>query len=335
MAPSTSPTSLSVTLSHVIKYLTRSVDAHFDLITVSKLRVALEAELSNAFARSWDPACPERGSGHRCLTINPVTLPPRAIYNACLAAGVQWADWSHLIAGSEFDMFIDPGCVSLRFGLNKPFTVYSARGTQSAPAPQSQRLAPRPTVAPLSLAANNFAASKTVAQQVCEAEDYDDLFLMIADEIAEPEWFTPLIESFPSVPKQPCRPAAALLGTRPSLSLAIPRHSRSSSSCSIASSEVSSGYSSCSTDSGYFGPRSLSPSSGSSPETPGSDYRSRRTRQREAKVFVDYTKKDVTPYDGGKTTVLGGGVMLGAPAPAAGHRRTHSKATTPSGTWRL
>ena len=41
---------------------------------------------------------------------------------------------------------------------------------------------------------------------------------------------------------------------------------------------------------------------------------SRRERARQARVFVDATKKEVTPYDGGKTTVLTGGVMLGAPA---------------------
>ncbi len=34
-----------------------------------------------------------------------------------------------------------------------------------------------------------------------------------------------------------------------------------------------------------------------------------------SRVFVDSTKKEVTPYDGGKTTVLTGGVMLGALAP--------------------
>lgn len=39
---------------------------------------------------------------------------------------------------------------------------------------------------------------------------------------------------------------------------------------------------------------------------------SRRERARVAKVFVDNSKNQVTNYDGGKTTVLTGGVMLGA-----------------------
>lgn len=40
---------------------------------------------------------------------------------------------------------------------------------------------------------------------------------------------------------------------------------------------------------------------------------SRRERARQARVFIDTSKTEVTPYDGGKTTVLTGGVMLGAP----------------------
>lgn len=31
----------------------------------------------------------------------------------------------------------------------------------------------------------------------------------------------------------------------------------------------------------------------------------------QSQVIIDVTKKEVTPYDGGKTTVLTGGVMLG------------------------
>jgi hypothetical protein len=40
--------------------------------------------------------------------------------------------------------------------------------------------------------------------------------------------------------------------------------------------------------------------------------RSRRERARQARIYVDSSKNQVTPYEGGKTTVLTGGVMLGA-----------------------
>ncbi|KIJ45760.1 hypothetical protein M422DRAFT_251061, partial [Sphaerobolus stellatus SS14] len=38
--------------------------------------------------------------------------------------------------------------------------------------------------------------------------------------------------------------------------------------------------------------------------------------------LIDATKKQVTPYDGGKTTVLTGGVMLGRPSAAPQTPRT-------------
>jgi len=43
-------------------------------------------------------------------------------------------------------------------------------------------------------------------------------------------------------------------------------------------------------------------------------------------VVVDSTKKEVTPYDGGKTTVLTGGVMLGMKNPVP---QTPRNPTTP------
>jgi hypothetical protein len=59
---------------------------------------------------------------------------------------------------------------------------------------------------------------------------------------------------------------------------------------------------------------------------------SRRERSRHARVFVDTTKTEVTPYDGGKTTVLTGGVMLGGgPKTAPKPKATTNAAST---TWR-
>jgi len=75
----------------------------------------------------------------------------------------------------------------------------------------------------------------------------------------------------------------------------------------------------------------VSNSSGAKPE----QKQSRRERARQARVFVDTSKTEVTPYDGGKTTVLTGGVMLGG-APKAGKPKykASSPATTSSNGWR-
>ena len=54
---------------------------------------------------------------------------------------------------------------------------------------------------------------------------------------------------------------------------------------------------------------------------------SRRERARQARVFVDTTKTEVTPYDNGKTTVLTGGVMLGG-GPSKGHKAKQHSASS-------
>lgn len=123
--------SLSVTLDNAIAYLTRSLIQHYSATTVIKLQLALEANLTAQFAPSWVPTEPLRGSGRRCLTLSPSALPPRPVYNACKTANVEWSQWIATLGGIEFDLFIDPGCVSIRFGnwdsgkVSKFLTVWS------------------------------------------------------------------------------------------------------------------------------------------------------------------------------------------------------------------
>nr|GAT49741.1 predicted protein [Mycena chlorophos] len=121
--------------------------------------------------------------------------------------------------------------------------------------------------------------TKTAAQILIEddaAED-DQIFSMIADEICAPTWMTPVLAEFPDKP-------------------------RSQSRCSSRSSNSSSGLS--------FS--SISDSSHSSSVSSAVPRQSRRERARQARVYVDTSKKEVTEYDGGKTSTLSGGVMLGA-----------------------
>jgi len=140
--------------------------------------------------------------------------------------------------------------------------------------------------------------SKTVAQQLLEndTESDDLIFTMIADEVCAPTWMTPTVAEFP-------RPRSL------SPLSAISSHSRSSS----RSSNSSSGFSFSSADSSHS---STSRSGYSSTSVKSGDEnmhprQSRRERARQARVFIDTSKKEVTPYDGGKTRVLSGAVMLG------------------------
>ena len=61
---------------------------------------------------------------------------------------------------------------------------------------------------------------------------------------------------------------------------------------------------------------------------------SRREKARQARVFVDTSRTEVTNYDGGKTTVLTGGVMLGAARVGPASKPIASKASSTGFGWR-
>ncbi|KAF7794708.1 hypothetical protein EIP86_005846 [Pleurotus ostreatoroseus] len=319
---------LSVALAQAITYLTRTLITRYSATTIIKLQLALEANLTAQFEPSWVSSEPLRGSGRRCLTLSPHCAPPRAIYNACKVAGVEWSVWASLLGGVEFDLFIDPGCVSIRFGnwdtgkVGKFFTVWSQE------VPESQTRAPSPL------------ESKTVAQQIILAdEDEDDeLFAILSDEIREPTWLTPIASQFPRPPSPP----RSLSSSPISVMSALSSHSRTSS-CSSVSSGADSIFSQRTNNSyGSATTISLSSSASSCSTSPDEEKPkfklSRRERARQAKVFIDTTRTDVTNYDGGKTTVLTGGVMLGRraqvkPAPAAPLAQKKPESSI-AGSWR-
>lgn len=268
--------SLSVTLAHAIAFLTRPLIPSYPAATVIKLQLILEANLTALFATTWTPEEPLRGSGRRCLTLSPTCLPPRVIHSACLAAGVQWFDWITALGSCEFDFFVDPGCISVRFGNgSKLVTIWSEELEAASPI----------------LPSNVQFQSKTIAQQLLESEsaDDDEIFAMIADEVSAPTWATPVIDRFPP----PARSESPLS--------AVSSDSRSSSRSSNSSSCFS-----------YASTARTDSCPSMSPQTSSANKISRREKARQARVFVDTSKTEVTPYDGGKTTVLTGGVMLGA-----------------------
>ncbi|KAF9473302.1 hypothetical protein BDN70DRAFT_774519, partial [Pholiota conissans] len=272
--------SLSVAVANTITFLTAQLQGKYASSTLLKLRMVLEANLTAHYAPSWLPKDPIRGSGRRCMTLSPACLPPRPIWTACTAANVQWFDWIALLGNSEFDLFVDPGCVAVRCQ-DKIITVWSDEPAVPAPGAPMAHGSLRSQMAP----------RKTFAQQVLEEdkEEEEKIFTLLADEISAPTWMTPIVTQFP------------ISGRSTSPMSSISEQSRCSSRSSNSS---SSGFSFSSADTASS---RTSAASGKNGEVK----QSRRERARQARVFVDTTKTEVTPYDGGKTTVLTGGVMLG------------------------
>ncbi|KAI9066668.1 hypothetical protein FKP32DRAFT_1565258 [Trametes sanguinea] len=318
--------SLSVALAQAITYITRPLIARYSAVTIIKLQLALEANLTAQFTPSWVPTEPLRGSGRRCLTLSPFGVPPRPVYNACKSAGVEWTEWIALLGNFEFDLFIDPGCVSIRIGAagaGKFVTVWSEDVSM---AEQKKAIAAKEATLDAQFKAQAAARAaakpqKTYAQQLLEVDqDDDELFTLIADEIREPTWLTPILSEFPSVPS----PERSITSSPMSTISTLSSHSRSSSSSS------SSGFtfSSVESNDSFGSATTISQASCSnSPSDEKPKFKlSRRERARQARVFVDTSKNAVTNYDGGKTTVLTGGVMLGAankPKPTTAPKKTN------------
>jgi len=300
--------SLTIAVTHAISFLTRPLVGKYSHSTIDRLHTALEAQLAAHYLPTWVEADPSYGSSARALTLAPEVIPPSAIWRSGIAAGVAWSDWIAALGGFEFDLFVDPGRVAFQIGawaesLSGLHIIWQVD-------PSSRK-------------------HKTLAQSIVDDEE-NAIFNMIDMEVSAPSWLTPILDRFPSVP--PSISSSPAVGI-PSLSVALPL-TRSSSR---ASSSSSSGFSFSSGESDSASSMSTPSSCRSSLDLPPVTFvpkakehairhRSRRSRGRVQDVFVDAAKKEVTNYDGGKTTVLTGGVMLGGPAPSA--------ASKPKNDWR-
>ena len=295
--------SLSTAVARVVIFLTEKLIGSYPDNTLIKLRLSLKDNLTTHYAPYWDIQRPIKGSGRRSMTLSPMCLPPRPIWSACAAANVQWFDWISLLGNKEFDLFVDPGCIAVRCQ-NMVYSVWTAE--------------PASCAAPVS---DNFvsgivSSTRTFAQQLIgnDLEEDQLLFQVLANEInSGPVRATPISTQI-AIPARSTSPLSS-----------VSEHSRCSSRSSSSNSSGTSSFSFASDTSSSH--TSLSASTSSSK---GDAKQSRRERIRQSRVFVDTSKTEVTPYDGGKTTVLTGGVMLGGGPKAAKPK----KALSGDNSWR-
>ena len=289
---------ISHTLAHAISFLTRPLFPSYPATAIAKLRSVLNANLTSYYAPLWAAREPLHNPTRCYITLSPDRLPPSVIYSACLATDVQWFDWISLLGGREFDLFVEPGRVSVRCSRNRTSDIQwtTVWVDQPASAPLAvESLGLRTVRMPVN---PGRPQAKTLAQQLLEVdcEDDEQLFTLIADEVSSPTRASSS-QRYRSAPIRSSSPLSTISAHSRSSS-----RSSNSSSCFSLVSAVSSGFVT---------------SMSSSPSPDFSDNRSRIDPPRPIRVFVDTSKTEVTPYDGGKTTVLTGGVMLGGASTAS------------------
>lgn len=294
--------SFSTAINHAIAFLTlpliQATPAPYPTRTVQALQNALFTTLSASLA-----------SGRKFFTLNPRTVPPKPVYTACLAAGVQWARWISLLTDREVDLIIDAGKVEIRVD-EQAVTVWEDTTRNLWNTQPSRVEAPK---------------GKTLAQLVIEADEdeEEEIFAMLAARM-----------NVPIVSPTPTRDTFVIdpIPTQEPISRSS---SRSSCTTSSDSSDYSTSPSSCSSSPSIISKNLASSSSSSESELDAPKPRkrsviSRRERARLARVFIDTSRVQPTDYDSGRTGVLTGGVMLGG-----GRTSSKPRATTAAGnSWR-
>ena len=324
------PTMIPTSISQAINFLTRPLIFSQEPDMIDSLQMILRSTLQAVYSAAR--------TSRLVLALSRLSLPPRPIYAACIASGLQWQEWIALLSSRDFDLVIEPHRVFVTYVGPNPRTVivWSEPNAPVKRLPLS-RLNLQGFQVPISKlgrqsfmqaslkatigSAQTRANTRTLAQQLLESDDKreaDELFAMISTSaIISP---TPTREKFfMDIPMN-----------------AFPSPLSSPEVISPATSRPSSRSSTTSSSSSFFDTESMTSESSTS-----SDFLS-STKPRDTfvspttRVFVDNEKKDVTKYlyQGGVSTVLTGGVMLGGSATAKNSGAKSTNKISSANPWR-
>ncbi|KAF8899940.1 hypothetical protein CPB84DRAFT_1106580 [Gymnopilus junonius] len=312
---------------------------------VNTLKTILRTTLNS----SYNPA----RDGRLILSLSASSIPPRPIFAACIASGLHWAHWMKLLGDRDFDIVLDAHSVVVLYLGPKPqpITIWSEQTLTPAKRALLAHLTEEQPQVPISKLGQQSAMqaslratvssavarahTRTLAQQLLESEhekEADEIFAMISRtailspsptrerfpsiDIDIPTTFIPMVTtSFPSPLSSP-EPLSSPDSSRPSSRL---------SSFSFSSDDES--VTSVSSTSSFDFLASTKPRITITP--PATTSVKPTTINRHAPAFVprqpvaprvvnDSNKKEVTKYlyQGGVSTVLTGGVMLGGASKA-------------------
>ena len=312
MAFSTS-TMVPTSLSQAINFLTRPLILSQEPDMITSLQMILRSTLQAVYSAAR--------TSRLVLSLSRSSLPPRPIYAACIASGLEWHEWIALLGSRDFDLVIEAHNVSVTYvGPNPRTVIVWSEPISPVKRPLLSRLNFHNLQVPISKlgqqsfmqasrkatvdSAQTHANTRTLAQQLLESDhkqEADEIFAMISK--------TPIISPTPTRERFfidiPVNAFPSPLSSPEVISPATSRpSSRSSTFSTLSFSDTESMTSASSTSSDFS-----SPTKSQTKTT----FVSHSTR-----VFVDNDKKDITKYlyQGGVSTVLTGGVMLGGSAVA-------------------
>ncbi|KAK2467517.1 hypothetical protein APHAL10511_000372 [Amanita phalloides] len=287
-------------LTEAIVFLSRPLLMFYTPSEIATVQAVLQTTLPTAYFSSREPRL--------FLTLSPAIQPPPPILAACVAARVRWADWIVVLGGKEVNILIEPSRAVIRYGSQGGSikTIWQELKAYRPPQPQLRIQVPSPVSSAHVTVASAIprAQGRTRAQELLECNDKEE-----ADEIFA------LISNVTGITPTPTHRQFQLDNPSPVSSPESSRPSSRSSNFSLFSlaSSTDSMTSLSSTSSTCIEKASIKPIVCRSSRSLRSDDVPEPEDADELHVHVDTSKKAVQKYlyQGGVSTVLTGGVMLG------------------------
>ncbi|KAF9558447.1 hypothetical protein CPC08DRAFT_709597 [Agrocybe pediades] len=344
----TTTAAVPVCITQAVNYLTRPL-----ILTQSKLKVeAMKAVLCVALDSIYNPESTLEATLE--LPFSMSCLPPRPVFGACMACSIPWSLWMSLLGGRDFTLFIEPHRVSafypgaipqktviwseLKTSLGSHNNLNGSHQVPISKLAQQAHYHQRTTenMASLRTTVRSAAArvqNRTLAQELLqseEREEAEELFAMLSSTcILSP---TPTRVAFSSPQPPIARPSLITTPTLPSPLESVRTLSEGSSSRPSSRSSNFSTFSFSDDDESITSASSVSsfdfpiPAVKKAPAFVPRQVQMRNAiaaaaasiSNRKPTPIIDNSKKDVTKYlyQGGVSTVLTGGVMLGATGPS-------------------
>ncbi|TXT13231.1 hypothetical protein VHUM_01632 [Vanrija humicola] len=336
--------SLGSAVSALVHHLAQPLSAHCSHATIMDLRKRLTTTFTTAFAPTWNESNPHSGSGTRSLIADRQHGLPRLLREAAAQCGVDTAVWQQAIAanrtkkaesddnGEEWEVWCDPGMVVWRWGgwgWEEPDFDPIKRPRESfkvvwQAAPTTEAATSDPSTSPA--APTPLRISKAIPIRAPTLNTAPSTLMQSLLAAADPSR-TPSPGLLPAADISPRRAHSRNGSTSHARNSSHPfrtgsghnKGQESTSSNSSDSSDTNSGHTHLLTPASrpgsaeLFAPRGGDASKAPTPTT---------------------AVPQVTPYDGGNVTVLGGGTKLGgggvSRSSSAMGMRGHDRTRSPS-----
>ncbi|KAL1660093.1 hypothetical protein GGF50DRAFT_91523 [Schizophyllum commune] len=282
---------LPTALTHALTFLTTPLLMVYPATTVLKLQLILQGNILSHYMPAFSLTKPSKTTA--CpydirLLLAPNQLPPTPILAACIAMGIDWPTWATLLGGEALEIIITEDCFAFRAAGKLTIVWQASVGIAKRHTVAARKAVGATTAKPNDIQMPTVTAISSAADVDAMEMDVDTMAVSIS------------------------RPSSRSSTTSSHASLSSFASSGNESATSAGSERAP-----CMSDEDmpYSPPKVAARHRSSS--VAAMDVEDQPYRPAPRRVVVDKTRQpQAYKYQGGETTVLTGGVMLGRPSKA-------------------